>query len=159
MDDPFSGWAILELMGHRRLGGKVSEVERYGVKMCRIDIPDAKDPDKTYMTQLYGGGSIYCQTMVTKEMACAIAARSQPDPVQPWELPQLPPAENQGVRGAASSAWRFSKDGPCPECGDPKCYGCGSEDDGPRCPDCGELSRHCSCNNDPCSSGPIGPLP
>ena len=122
MEDPFQGWAILELMGHRRLGGKVSEVERYGVKMCRIDIPDATNPDKTHMTQLYGGSSIYCQTMVTQEMACAIAARSQPDPVQPWELPQLPKPEpdNSGVRGDA---------GVCQECGDSRCYGCADETD------------------------------
>jgi len=36
---PFSDWAILELMGHRRLGGYVSQQEIAGAAMLRIDIP------------------------------------------------------------------------------------------------------------------------
>lgn len=35
----FEGWAVLELMGHRRLGGYLREVEMGGGKMLRIDIP------------------------------------------------------------------------------------------------------------------------
>lgn len=32
-------WAILELMGHVRLSGRVSEEERFGCKLGRIDVP------------------------------------------------------------------------------------------------------------------------
>lgn len=35
----FEGWAIVELMGHRRLGAWVSEVELAGAPMLRLDIP------------------------------------------------------------------------------------------------------------------------
>jgi hypothetical protein len=80
-------WAILELMGHRRLAGRVEEVDRYGVKMCRIDIPDPTDPAK-FITQRYGGQAIYCETPCTEETARAISKLSQPSPVNPWELPQ-----------------------------------------------------------------------
>ncbi len=114
MDDPFSGWAILELMGHRRLGGKVSEVERYGVKMCRIDIPDTTTEGKMYMTQLYGGGAVYCQTMCTEEMARAVAKHSQPRPVEPWELPQL---VSKPIRTCECGAFLGPDDGSrCSEC-------------------------------------------
>ncbi len=85
----FEGWAILELMGHRRLGGMVREVELFGSKMCRIDVPDTKDPEKTYVTQYYGGGSIYCLTPCTQEIAAEVAKLSQPEPVQQWEIPRL----------------------------------------------------------------------
>lgn len=37
----FEGWAILELMGHRRLAGYVSECEVAGTKLLRIDVPDS----------------------------------------------------------------------------------------------------------------------
>lgn len=36
----FEGWAILELMGHRRLGGYVTEVELAGHGMLRLDVPE-----------------------------------------------------------------------------------------------------------------------
>lgn len=36
----FEGYAILELMGHRRLAGYVSEVEIAGAAMLRLDIPE-----------------------------------------------------------------------------------------------------------------------
>lgn len=47
MAESYEGWAILELMGHRRLGGRVSQVEQYGVPMLRIDVPGAKPGDDT----------------------------------------------------------------------------------------------------------------
>lgn len=80
----FDEWAIVELMGHRKLSGRVSEVEQFGTKMLRIDIPgDADD----YATQLYGGGAIYCVTPTTEKTARAFAARFRPEPVTRWELP------------------------------------------------------------------------
>lgn len=36
----YAGWAILELMGHRRLAGYVREVELAGQGMLRLDIPE-----------------------------------------------------------------------------------------------------------------------
>lgn len=39
MRDQFEGWAVVEMLGHRRLVGKVSQVELAGVKMLRVDIP------------------------------------------------------------------------------------------------------------------------
>ena len=35
----FEGWAILELMGHRRLAGKLSEAIIGGASFIRIDVP------------------------------------------------------------------------------------------------------------------------
>ena len=83
----YEGWAILELMGHRRLGGYVSEVELAGSRMLRIDVHRGEET----FTQFYGGGSVYCLTPTTEEIARGVAAISRAAPVQPWELPkQLP---------------------------------------------------------------------
>lgn len=59
---PFRSWAILELMGHRRMAGLVSDVELFGSRMVRIDIPSAPP-----VTQYYGGASIYCLTPTDEE--------------------------------------------------------------------------------------------
>jgi hypothetical protein len=36
----FEGWAIVELMGHRRLGAYVRETELAGAAMLRLDVPE-----------------------------------------------------------------------------------------------------------------------
>lgn len=85
-NETFEGWAILELMGHRRLGGYVRQVEMFGAAMCRLDVPGPADGEVA-ATQFYGGSSIYCLTPTTEPMARAVALRNQPEPVQRWELP------------------------------------------------------------------------
>lgn len=90
MSEAFNDWAILELLGHRRLGGRVQEVEMFGGKMCRIDVPDANDPTKTHATQFYSTAAIYCLTPCSEDTARKVAAINQPAPVQRWELPAAP---------------------------------------------------------------------
>src|SRR4051794_11369882 len=82
----FAQWAILELMGHRRLGGFVQEVQVAGAGFLRIDIPgDAVG--EVHSTQFYPPASVYCLTPVSEEAAKIVAQRSRPEPVTRWELP------------------------------------------------------------------------
>ena len=108
-------WAILELMGHRRLGGWVSEVEVFGSKMCRIDVPKMPievvelngpvaclptmtGPIAIHCTQFYSGGSVYCVTPCTQDTALDAAKLSQPAPVQAWEMPKSLPGMSPKCR-------------------------------------------------------------
>jgi hypothetical protein len=77
-------WAIVELMGHVRLGGRLTEEERFGAKLGRLDIPN---PAGGFVTQFFGGQSVYRITIVSEEAARAVAVRA-PAPVSPWELPR-----------------------------------------------------------------------
>jgi hypothetical protein len=87
----FEGWAILELMGHRRLAGYLSEQAIGGASFIRIDVPG--DGDTKIATQFYSGAAVYCITPTTEAIARAVAKRSEPAPVQRWELaPELPAA-------------------------------------------------------------------
>lgn len=95
--EAFEGWAIVELMGHRRLGGLVREETRFGAAMLRIDVPSSDG--ERMATQWYGGGAIYCVTPTTEAIARAIAKGAQPTPVNAWELPQLPPKRTEGEDG------------------------------------------------------------
>jgi hypothetical protein len=76
------GWAVVELLGHRRLGANVSEVEVAGTKMLRLDIPT--DPP---VTQFVGGGAIYAITPTSEEIATGVARYNVRPPVNRWELP------------------------------------------------------------------------
>lgn len=78
----FTGWASLELMGHRQRFGYVQEVEMYGGKMLRIDIP-AEGGD---ITEFYGCASVYSLRPVTEEIARNGATRyGDIRPVRPVE--------------------------------------------------------------------------
>ena len=82
-EDAFEGWAILELMGHRRLAGRLSESTIGGGAFVRIDVPgDGAD----VATQFYSPAAVYCITPTTEDVARKIAARSKPEPATRWEL-------------------------------------------------------------------------
>ena len=85
-NDNFGLWAILELMGHVKLAGFVTEEELFGGKIGRIDVPGKSGKG---ITQYFGGHTVYRLTPVTEEVARMFAARSQPQPVYVYEL-QLP---------------------------------------------------------------------
>lgn len=81
--DGFGVWGILELMGHVKMAGFITEEERFGVKMGRIDVPT--DGDEPF-TQFFGGSAVYRLTPVTEVVARAFAARNQARPVHVYDL-------------------------------------------------------------------------
>ena len=82
----FEEWAILELMGHRRLAGKITDAVIGGGAFLRIDIP--MDDDR-WTTQYYSPQSVYCLSPVSEELAKMVAKNNQPAPVHRWEFPQI----------------------------------------------------------------------
>ena len=65
----FKHWSIVELMGHVRLAGLVTEEQRFGVTLGRVDIPQGD----TWVTQYFGGAAVYRITTTTEKIARAIA--------------------------------------------------------------------------------------
>lgn len=92
----FKSWAVLELLGHRKLAGYVTEQEVAGAKMLRLDVPHPDGPryvENTTLedfaaTQFYSPAALYCLTPVAESVARGFAQRAQPAPVSQWELPQ-----------------------------------------------------------------------
>lgn len=81
-------WAILELMGHRRKIGKVTDVEIFGSKMCRIDVLNIDD---TFHTEFYGGSSIYACTPVSEQVARMQAKNNASGqlPIEQWDMREI----------------------------------------------------------------------
>ena len=104
----FAEWVILELMGHRRLAGFLSEQEIAGKGFLRLEIPGQPGA-----TQLYNPTSVYCITPTTEAIARAVAATSQPSPVQRWELPAAhDDAEHAAAHANIEDAFPYENDGP-----------------------------------------------
>jgi hypothetical protein len=91
VDSPetFETWAIIELMGHRRLAGRVTEQQIAGEGFLRLDVPDGDGPGTTHY---YRPGVVYGIHPTSEATARRIADLGRPTPVQRWELPEATPS-------------------------------------------------------------------
>lgn len=81
-------WACVEIFGHRKHYGRIKEVERFGTKMLRVDVPTATAAPllgeaETFETFMYGGSAIFSLTPMTEEAARKWAENERPKPYQP----------------------------------------------------------------------------
>lgn len=84
-------WALVELMGHQKIAGLVSEVEMGGAKLLRVDVPDTPEqppqgwrdasPAIPAYTRFVGGAAIYAITPMSEEACRALIASLRIDPV------------------------------------------------------------------------------
>lgn len=81
--DKFASWAFLELMGHRKLAGFVTETEVAGGKFLRIDVTDS---DGKSLSQFYRPEAVYCITPTTETMVRAWTQNNSAAPVHRYEL-------------------------------------------------------------------------
>ena len=84
---PFEHWALVELFGHQRIAGKVTESEIGGGKFIRVDVPAIKE--RSALTRYYGPAAIYGITPLTEETAVALAASIEAAPVTRWDARSL----------------------------------------------------------------------
>lgn len=87
MAEAFDEWCIVEQLGHRRLAGRVCEVQVAGAGFLRLDVPETTaGPART---QFLAPASIFALHPVDEETARRVAGLGRVDPVQAWELPAL----------------------------------------------------------------------
>ena len=85
-------YAIVELMGHKRFGARVSEVECFGAKLMRAEVCGQR-PDEFVSEQLVAAGALYRVTFVTE---AAARAHNTPFQVQ-TALPMLPDVAGEAL--------------------------------------------------------------
>jgi hypothetical protein len=91
--EKFDEWAFVEIMGHKRYAGKVTEQAVGGASFVRIDVPEVVllDGEKLApFTKLFGAASIYCISPCTEETAKAFAASIRAEGFSRYEAPRLP---------------------------------------------------------------------
>ncbi|MGH9424389.1 MAG: acetyltransferase [Thermoanaerobaculia bacterium] len=70
MADKFDQWGIVELMGHQRTAGRLSEEQVGGANMLRVDVPNGDG----FRTAYYGASAIYALHVTEEKLARAAAA-------------------------------------------------------------------------------------
>jgi hypothetical protein len=68
-------WAILEIMGHERLAGRITETTIAGVPMLRVEVPTTEKLPA--FTRLLSGASIFSLTPVPQDVAIIVAGQLQ----------------------------------------------------------------------------------
>ena len=86
MSEKFEQWAILEIMGHNRFAGRVSEETIAGAAFLRIDIPAFGD--RAEFTKLFSPSSVYAITPVSETIARGVAEELAHVPIGVYDLPE-----------------------------------------------------------------------
>ena len=81
----FESWAYVELFGHSRLVGKVSEATIGGCSFLRLDVPEVKG--NPAFTKYYGNGAVYAMTPLSEEAAQEYMNEISPNPHYVLGLP------------------------------------------------------------------------
>jgi hypothetical protein len=81
----FDEWALVELFGHARIVGHVTEQSIAGGAFIRVDVPD-KDGN-TIFTRFFGHGAVYSMSPISRELALHLAAKQDVAPVSRYEIP------------------------------------------------------------------------
>ena len=95
--ESFEQWALVELFGHQRIAGRVSEAEIGGGKFIRVDVPAVKG--RQPVTKLYGPAAIYGISILTEETATAMATQIDPAPFIPYDARLLLTKDRQRMLG------------------------------------------------------------
>jgi len=69
MAEKFEQWGIVELMGHQRTAGRLSEEQIGGANMLRVDVPNGD----SFRTAYYGSSAIYALHVTDEKIARAAA--------------------------------------------------------------------------------------
>lgn len=80
----FEQWAIIEIFGHQRIAGRVTEQTIGGCSFVRVDVP-AVGKEQAF-TKLFGQGAIYAITFTDEAAATLAAGAIQARPIDTWEL-------------------------------------------------------------------------
>lgn len=82
MAEKFEAWGIVELMGHQRAAGRLSEQTVGGANLLRVDIPEGE----TFRTVFYGSSAIYAVHITDETVARASATAQGTRPTYAYEV-------------------------------------------------------------------------
>jgi hypothetical protein len=83
----FDEWALVELFGHQKIVGRVTEASLAGGAFLRVDVPEFNG--QPAFTRFFGPGAIYSINPVSESVARDLATQYRNEPVSRFELPRI----------------------------------------------------------------------
>lgn len=84
MEPSFNQWALVELFGHTRIAGRVTEQSIAGGALLRVDVPETSSTPA--FTRFFGISAIYSINPVTEEVAKSLVEQMKAEPLQEWDI-------------------------------------------------------------------------
>lgn len=112
----FEEWCVVEIMGHKKFAGHVSEQSIGGSSFVRVDVPEVEAGGRKLpaFSKLFGAASIYCLSPCTEETAKAFAAQIRSESFHLYEAPRLPAPSTDEKPSPMDFA---DEDNSCVDCG------------------------------------------
>ena len=79
--------ALVELFGHQKVAGTVTEHAFGSATFIRIDVPETKEQPK--FTRFVNPSSIYAINPVTEEVMLQMAERLNEKPIDRWDIREM----------------------------------------------------------------------
>lgn len=83
----FQSWAYVELMGHNKIAGFVTELKLGNNSMIRVDVPQCDDLPA--FTKIYNVSAIYGITPIDEEGARDFVKNMRVKPFDVWEMQKI----------------------------------------------------------------------
>jgi len=97
-------WCLVELFGHQRIVGHVTEATIAGGAFIRVDVPrKGTQGEETEFTRFFGPSAIYSLSPIGKEMAVEYAESLAAAPVHAYDVPKLAEKIGENFRARAVS--------------------------------------------------------
>lgn len=79
--------ALVELFGHQRISGKVTEHSMGASTFIRIDVPETTQQPK--FTRFVNPSAVYAINPVTEEVMIQLAENIQQKPIDSWDIREM----------------------------------------------------------------------
>lgn len=87
MDQKLELYAIVELFGHQRIAGKVTEQTVGSSTFIRIDVPETKTQPS--FSRIVNPSAVYAINPVTEEVMLHMAEGIEQKPIEAWDLREM----------------------------------------------------------------------
>lgn len=85
--EKFELWCLVELFGHNKIAGLVTEQTIGGSSFIRVDVPAVGETQP--FTRFFNGTAIYALNPMEEDTCKAIAERLQAKPIDSWDMSQI----------------------------------------------------------------------
>lgn len=87
MEEKFEIWALVELMGHNKIAGLLTEHKFGNQSMLRVDVPAIGDIPA--FSKVFSVSAVYAINPVSEETARSYAGLLKAKPLDVWDMQQI----------------------------------------------------------------------
>jgi len=85
--DKLDLWALVELFGHSKIAGRITEQNIAGTNMLRVDVPETSTQPP--FTRFFGSAAIYAINPTDEATAKYYADKLQTKPIDTWDVREM----------------------------------------------------------------------